>query len=295
MKDKKPFVSEKLAKRRKAHAKGRRIFLVLVFLVILGTAGFFTYGERFQITNSIIAETQAVSADEIKINVDNYLNGNRGLIVPRTNIFLYPKNALSENLAKNFPRLKNINLEIKNKEIIVTTTEREPAYLWCGEVLPNTRQEAFLETCYFVDDSGFIFSLSPQFSDAVYPKIYTTLESSENPIGKHAIASNILENVSILAKNIISANYKISAYSVTSDKDVLIYLYRNSDKVPEIRYNPDHDPLKVSANFKTAINTQPLKKKLADSFAILDYIDLRFANKVFYKFNDQAVVESGNE
>jgi hypothetical protein len=304
---KKPFVSDKLAKRRKAATKARKIVFFIILAAIIAGGAYFTFANRFFIKGVEVVGAEAVSADEVHTATEGEIAGMR-IIVPKRNIFFYPRNKMEEKLAADFPRLATIAIEIENKNLVVTVTEREPAYLWCGEHLPNTRQESFDTPCYFVDAKGFIFSLAPQFSDAVYTKIYTTLGANTGtgnnaagevvpfptPIGQQAMSAAVLHNVEILAKEVTTAMFKPAAYSVTQDGDAIIFLYRDSNALPEIRYNPTHDPLIVAAGFKTAISSDPLKSKLSSSFGLLEYIDLRFPNKVFYKFtNEVATNDAG--
>ncbi len=292
---KKPFVSEKLAKRRKDVSKSRRILLIFILVITVTALSLVVYAHRFFIKDTEVVGTKIVPAEEVRSYVENEISG-LNFIIPKRNIFFYPKNKIYNKLAIAFPRLGTINLEVKNKILVISIIEREPAYLWCGEQLPSTRLQAFSNQCYFVDAKGFIFSVAPQFSESVYPKIYTTLSenlsSADNgPISKQAMSAEVLSNVSILAKQITSKIIKPSAFSVTADGDAIVFLFRDSDILPEVRYNPTHDPLTTSANFNTAISNEVLKSKLESVFSTLEYIDVRFSNKVFYKFNNE--VEKG--
>ncbi len=294
---KKPFVSDKLARRRKAAAKAKRIVALVVFVAILSLGIYIIYGSRFQIKGITVAGAQAVPAEDISQTTDTIISGKRLYIFPRRNMFLYSKKDLEATLATDFPRLEHITIGVENKQLSIVVTERDPAYLWCGETIPVSRQASFESTCYFVDATGYIFSVAPQFSDTVYKRMYTTLpqsaetqgsESGEavNPIGKYAMSTNVLSRIATFAKQIESPYFTPTAYSITSDGDALIFFYRDSDVYPAIRYNPLHDPLTVVAQFKSAITTEPLKTKLATDMSKLDYIDVRFPNKIFYKFSD---------
>lgn len=292
---KKPFVSDKLAKHRKAQSRLRKIFAIAVLVIVLASAGYFIYANRFQIQGIEVTGTQAVSSDTVVASVDALISGKILYVFPKHNIFLYSKPKLKASLARAYPRLDDIAIQIQNKKLLIAVTERDPAYLWCGESIPQTRQASFESTCYFVDASGYIFSLAPQFSDAVYSRIYTTLPNIANPISQYAMTGTVLARVATFAKQITNATFKPSAFSITPDGDALIFLYRDSDSSPVIRYNPLHDPLTVFAQFKSAIATEPLKGKLATSFTTLDYIDVRFPNKIFYKFNDDVGQQQGQQ
>ena len=284
----KPFVSDKLARKRKSQAKLRRFFSLCIVLAVLSGVGYVMYANRFQLQGVDVTGSQAVPAEEIVAYANDLIAGKRFYIFPRRNIFLYSKSREAAELASAFPRLKTITISVVSQRLAVVVTEREPAYMWCGETIPETRQASFESTCYFVDSTGYIFSLAPQFSDSVYQRIYTSLNHPDAPIGQFAMSATTLTRVSSFAKEITSQTFEPSAYSITSDGDALIFLYRDSDTSPVIRYNPLHDPLTVVAQFKAAIASEPLHTKLSFGVDALEYIDVRFPNKIFYKFTDDA-------
>ena len=291
---KRPFVSDKLAKHRKTQARVRRVFIAVLVVIVIGLTGFLTYGNRFQIVDATVTGTKAVSGDAVRSTVLTSITGKRALIIPRRNMFFYSQKHLKAILFDAYPRLSDISIVVKNHVLLVTVVEREPAYLWCGNSIPVNREASFASTCYFVDATGFIFSLAPQFSDAVYLKIFTSLSEGVDPVKQYAMDANILSRVATFSKNIASPQFKPSAFSITSDGDALIFLFRDSDILPAIRYNPLHDPLTIVSAFKVAVSTEPLKTKIANDLANLEYIDLRFPNKVFYKFRDELSKQQDN-
>ena len=53
---------------------------------------------------------------------------------------------------------------------------------------------------------------------------------------------------------------------------------------PEIIFKKDSDVQKIAENLKAALDTEPLLSKFKNEYSSLEYIDLRFGNKVYYKF-----------
>jgi hypothetical protein len=54
-----------------------------------------------------------------------------------------------------------------------------------------------------------------------------------------------------------------------------------------IKFSSKEDIKKVWSNLVSAIDTEPLKSKLANSKNKLEYLDTRFGNKVFFKFTNE--------
>src|SRR3954464_8868113 len=99
---KKPFISDKLARRRKAESKAKRIIGLSVFVILIGAAGYLVFGSRFQIKDVMVSGTKALSAETIQAAAANTIAGNSLLIFPKHNIFLYSRQSVRENLAKDF-------------------------------------------------------------------------------------------------------------------------------------------------------------------------------------------------
>jgi hypothetical protein len=53
---------------------------------------------------------------------------------------------------------------------------------------------------------------------------------------------------------------------------------------PEIIFKIDSDFQKIAENLQAAITTEPLQTDFKNKYSSLLYIDLRFGNKVYYKF-----------
>src|SRR3989344_3974534 len=84
----------------------------------------------------------------------------------------YPKSAIRRSLASTYPRLKDIELRVKSGgALLISVTEREPLYTWCGENIPET-DTAENQICYFLDKEGYVFDEAPYFSGDVYFKFY---------------------------------------------------------------------------------------------------------------------------
>ena len=76
------------------------------------------------------------------------------------------------------------------------------------------------------------------------------------------------------------------ALYATSDGDIQIFLssINSLPMEPKIILKADADFQNVAENLQAALDTEPLKSKFKNKYSKLEYIDLRFGNKVYDKF-----------
>jgi hypothetical protein len=95
------------------------------------------------------------------------------------------------------------------------------------------------------------------------------------------VASKRLIEISELAKNMSDILYPVRFVSIDEHDDIRLYDER---KASAIILRQDFDMARVWSNILSAIDTDPLKGRLASELESLEYIDTRFGNKIFYKF-----------
>lgn len=98
-----------------------------------------------------------------------------------------------------------------------------------------------------------------------------------------AVAPTTLVALSHLISNVDSVLFKVASLSVDEYNDIRLY---DADGRSSVIVSSTADMNKVWSNILSAIDTDPLKSKLADQPKNLEYIDTRFGNKVFYKFTN---------
>ena len=77
--------------------------------------------------------------------------------------------------------------------------------------------------------------------------------------------------------------------NIEENGDMKIYLLNTKDNSGYIYVNTHDDPSYVWITFVSAIADDTLKSYLIKDLKNFEYIDLRFGNKVFYKFYDSSV------
>ncbi len=236
---------------------------MFAFLVIFTSLAYISRIPVFNISSVEIIGTKIIDNQMIKEIIEKEIRGNYLWFFPKTNIVLYPKNNIKNELHSKFKRLKDISFSIKNKKVLqINLSEREAKYLWCETE----------EKCYFTDENGFIFDEAPYFSGEVYFKFYGLVQNFEKLIS--------------FKKTLEDLGLKPVALSVLENGDSKIFLSskNSSGTGPEIIFKTDSDFQKIAENLEAALSTEPLQSNFKNKYSSLLYIDLRYGNKVYFKF-----------
>ncbi|MEK7582053.1 MAG: hypothetical protein AAB488_01845 [Patescibacteria group bacterium] len=275
-----------LAKRRRriAFLKKSALFLFAIAVFVGGAVALLRY-DKFFITNVEILGIETLNPEKLKTRVTNILEEKYFYLIPKKNFFFYPKNAIERDLSDSFKRISKISVSYKSfknpQTIAVKIEERKPAYLWCGKSKAEIVIREKTPKCYFIDDSGFVLDRAPIFSENVFIILYGKIINGENnPIGGIFLSK---DDFLSLTKFI----YKTSSFGLIStslikkdDGDYELELARAG----KILFSLNDGAEKNISNLESALGTDPLKTNLVNKPDALEYIDLRFGNKVFFKF-----------
>jgi len=251
-------------------------FLVFLFILILIGLSFFSKWQKLNINNIQISGNKVIETKMIEDVVKEKITGNYLWIFPKTNFLFYPKIEIKTELANKFKRLKNISLNVQNLQTLnVSLDERTALYTYCG--LAPAELDDKNQKCYFMDDSGFIFDEAPYFSGEVYLKFYgeTGPYFFEPNFAKLILFKETLEKIGI----------KPVVFFVEDTGDIKIFLTSTTAQLgPFINLKADADFNQLIENLQSILTTEPLQTEFKTKYASLLYIDLRFGNKVYYKF-----------
>ncbi len=199
------------------------------------------------------------------------LAGAYAYFVPHSFYYAVDSEALARRLREEFPRLENVQIakEFPDK-LILTATERSFWGIFCA-----SPQSSSTPQCVYIDPSGFAYDDAPEMEGSLILDIYS--DGGEAVIGKPAVDTATMELFQFLAeKTAESAGAAITGYELRT-------------RVPsEIRVKvADGFTVIFDRNADFTNSFRVLKRVLDDEIkekrGQLDYIDLRFGNKVFYK------------
>lgn len=272
--------------RRKKHKSIRRkvvAILVVFFIIILGLS-FASRINKININQININGNKVVETKEIEDIIKNEISGHYLWLFPKTNFLIYPKRGILNELNSKLKRLKDISININNfRTLEVSVSEYEGKYLWCGVSLPDLASSVN-QKCYFLDNNGYIFDEAPYFSGEVYFKFYGDGGLNKDDItGTYFLKDKFVKIIEF--KNAIQKlNLNSTAFWLDNDNEADFSISGEPMTGPRIIFKLDEDFGKLAENLQAAISTEPLRTELKTKFSSLLYFDLRFGNKVYYKF-----------
>ena len=99
------------------------------------------------------------------------------------------------------------------------------------------------------------------------------------------ISQELLGSLSKLSSQVSEVVFPVETISIEASGDIIFF---NAAKRSKILFTHDINTKKAWSTLLSAIDTDPLKGKLALEKEKLEYLDVRFGNKVFYRFSDMA-------
>jgi hypothetical protein len=151
------------------------------------------------------------------------------------------------------------------------------------------------QKCYFLDANGYVFDESPYFSGNIYFRFYGSDDLDlGNPIGTYFLKNKFAKIVAF-KDTLLGLDLNPTAFWLDSDGEGDFSIRGEPGIGPRIIFKIDDDYLKIAQNLEAAISTSPLESDLKTKLSSLLYLDLRFGNKVIYKFSAQSKPTSGGQ
>ena len=264
-------------KRKKMMIKAWLIVGVALSLFILVVWG--SYNERVRIVNIYVEGNDVVLDREIKAVVEEQLEGKYSRIFPKNNIFIYPRRQIKQEILEVFKRIYYVKVNVADfTSIVITVKEREPYALWCSDGMPSDGKNA-MNDCYFIDDKGFVFTKAPAFSGNVYLTVYGEVTGmGSKPLGKNFLNEERFVRLIQLRALLAKEGLDTTMLTQKEGNDFEFHLASGGILV----FNENQDARKLLHNLAAAIEVKENEGKNTEEG--LEYIDVRFKNKVLFKF-----------
>jgi hypothetical protein len=265
-----------LREKRRTRRKRIAIFFCVLVLALFGGFVYAARLPRFQIRAVNVSGNQVIDTEDIVTEVDRVLAGNYMYVIPRRNAFFYPKQKIAAILSATFPRFKSVLVSRTDLNMLaVAVTELRGHALWCVEGDAS---------CYFTDDAGKVVSLAPQYSGNVYPRFYggSIDPNDANPLGKTFIDGTIFQKLLDFGEKLTDLGFHVKGLVIGTDEENTFLLDLGGGTTASVRFLKADDYKLLAANLASAL------PKIEGDFSKLEYFDLRFDNKVYYKFSGDA-------
>lgn len=248
-------------------------FAILLFLAVL--LALVSRLPLLQIRTVNVFGEKTVRADDVRLLVAEELGGAYFGLLSRRNSIIYPKRAIRTSILSERPRIAALRLEREGlNELSVYIEERTPVGLWCGGEAEF--ESASMSECYFLDASGFVFAQAGMFSRGVFQKFYGDL-GTRSPIGATYSTSAVFVPYRKFLSELKAVGYE-GERSLIQPNGSAIVISRTGERFL----------LSGAESFESELAY--LGAVLASgelSGKKVEYFDLRFGNRVYYKLQEK--------
>ena len=249
----------------------KKYFRIFLIIILVGGLIYLVLFSNFFIAQNIEVNGQDEKrVGEIQNYLDNYLSTkNYGIFKYLSTknylVFLFLKNELNQNLFSNYCYLDNLDFDFnfKDRKIFLNISLKEPVATVCS-----------FDNCFYLDSAGELIeetARSQKMGILIEDHSSTTLKISDDYLTSNelSILSDFFKKTELLIKpNYVELDNasKAGKYAkiITADDYYIL-----------ISFN-------LPAEFSYSVLQSLLAKKIID-FENLEYIDLRFTDKAFYK------------
>lgn len=280
------FTSERVRQQRR---KRFTVFAVLYTFLILSIVLFvwqLSYASFLQIRTISIEGEKTIAHSDVFAVVRNGLTGTYGHLLSKRNIFLYPRRAIQQEILATFPSVKKVSVSAQDRHTLsVRIEERKGVAVVCPLIkTPGTDTS---QECYFLDTTAFAFILAPRFTGSSY--VTYEVQMPPTPLGTFIFSSDeftqlstfteLLKKVALSSTHVRVDGEEIEVTVTTVGRSTFKLLVKRSVSYADVLRNLE--TVIESADFQRLVGLNGV-----------DYIDLRFGNKVFYKEKENKVVET---
>lgn len=264
----------------------RRFHAVVAALVVLALGGavygvsYASHLPQFSIQSVAIEGVKEIRAELVRAYAETVLFDGSLSFLSRTNIFMYPQREIERAIAEYFPRVRVAHISRASlfaQAITIAIEERAAFARWCT-TSPSTG------SCFLLDEDGFIFASGSTSVAVLKTQIVFGggLSATSSPIGQVYLPGNF-RSIRALLERLGQAGFSPEKMTVEGERDFSIGVSRGF--VIRASFGAQVDD--VVHNLELVLFSETLRGK-EDK---LEYIDLRFGNRVYYRLKGSSAEE----
>lgn len=271
----------KLKKQRRQRRVRLAIIIAAAVFAFAGAMVGATWIPYVRIDGVEVAGTETQNPGDIDVLTRETLRGAYFFIIPKNNIFLYPRQMLLGVLRSRYPAVKEFKVRAKNFHTIeVAVVERRPVAVWCGE------SPDMSEDCRLMDENGFAYAPAASFSGDAYVRYFGRATTTEGYVLTEA-PKKFLTPAEFRSLAALTAAFTahqgtngVTGIAVDASDDVKL-TFANGFSVLFLLKESGGD---VFERFTLALRSEPFA---ARQLSEIEYLDLRFGDKLYYHLKNK--------
>ncbi len=251
-------------KKRKSIFRSRFFWLALLILFLIGgifySIFFLSY---FQVKKIEISGNQKTPTEEIKTIIAERINSKVVFFVSES-IFIIDVKGIRQEILKKYPQILEVKIKRNLPDILVVEIkERVPVGTFCQQ-----------NDCFYIDEFGVVFKKSSQETQ---PIIKSEVFNPNLILGQSVLEKKYLEGILKINNNLTkNLELNIKEFVISGDgKKLKTEIVEGWRILFDLEENISDQIYNLDLTLKEKIPPEQRKN--------LNYIDLRFGNKVFYK------------
>ncbi len=260
---------EPTTKKKRGGISWKRVVLGASLVLLGALVVWMLRTPRFQVQRVQVQGVSVVDPSDVSQYTQNLLEGNYLWVFPRTSIFLVSPETLSSAIKERFSRFSSVAIDRDGMSALRVQVKEYPGvYLWCDT------------DCAFMDEEGTVFADAPYFSGSAYVKIYKGAREQYpfQPLTKEDLALIKTLKDSLPGIEIVP----LSMHFESSHKLVIVFTHGTHQA--EIYFDPSEPVQEALQTLYSGLKSEVVASQYHNANKVLRYLDVRFANKLIYKF-----------
>lgn len=267
----------------------------LALLSLLGAAIYgihrASYLPHLSINEVLVSGERDVNPEVVRAFVATLLDNGSRPFFSRNNKFLYPRAEIERRTAAAFPRIHSVRVSRPSpmsQTLDVALEEREPFAYWClpdrGSqsgltAMPAHAGQAVADECYLMDEGGFIFAEWGEEATSTRKYIFRGgVGTSTTPIG-HTFIPGRLSGILVLLTYLQQAGFLPLGITVEGEQDFSVPFAEGFRAYASF----GRDAMGLVRDLQLILSSSELAGKMDE----VDYVDLRFGNRVYFKLKGE--------
>lgn len=267
--------SPRLARRARKRTGQRIAFIISALVFLLGAVLFVLTREPFSIREVVVSGVSEELDGAITETARAELAGAYFSLLPKRNVFAYPKNEIEEKILEKFPRVEKARAHLFSpSRLEIDIREREGVALWCV-----SRASDGGDDCLRIDASGVVFEEASSPADFEYRVRDGGAKGSVLP----SLGTRVLPPERLSA--LLSFLRSLEALSLSPSRLTLLFGGDVSAEIAgsgRILAREGGDFLKQADHLRGLLAEGDLVPRSGEKLNI-EYIDLRHGNKIYFK------------
>ena len=257
------------------------VLAALFFIGFIWSVSYVSGAPQVTVQHIIVSGNSVVTTDQVVGVTESAMRGNLLGLFSNANILWYPKNKILNSLKYSYSWIDTVSINrVDLNTIEIKIKERVPVAVWCGLSISNP------QPCRLVDGNGYVFAQAPDFAGPAYLKLYGPLTSASWR-GAEFFSQDGLNHIFNFTKGLTGMQLKPVAAEVS--------LNSPQEEYAAVLAGGTHIMVQVDGPIPTLLmdlqslfSQKSFMQSSVGGYSNLVSVDLRFGNKIFYKFTTTA-------